>query len=348
MAPLRRPFFALSRETAREWVAATGASPVWADRLRAHLLQGGRPETLASAPGRHVPQGLLAALEEKVLWSSSHVLERHPAPDGVEKILLSLADGEAIEAVRLPGKEVGSACVSSQVGCAMACRFCASGLEGASRNLHAHEILEQVMHLRQGGSVERLVFMGSGEPTANMAALETVLPILRDEAGIGPRHVLVSTVGPPAAVDRLADLNMKFTLALSLHAVDPALRGDLIPTQAHVVPQDLLDAACRFYAQTGRPYQVEWVLMGGVNDSEEHARELAKAMQGRRGHISVIVWNVVPGMPFQAPIPGRAEAFVESLRGAGCSAVLRRTVGAPATAACGQLRAARVPKIGYV
>lgn len=173
------------------------------------------------------------------------------------------------------------------------------------------------MHLRQGGSVERLVFMGSGEPTANMAALETVLPIFRDEAGIGPRHVLVSTVGPPASVDRLAALNIKFTLALSLHAVDPTLRGDLIPTQAHVLPRELLDAACRFHAQTGRPYQVEWVLMGGVNDSAEHARE-------------------------------SAEAFVENLRAAGFSAVLRRTVGVSATAACGQLRTARVPKIGYV
>lgn len=223
----------------------------------------------------------------------------------------------------------------------MACRFCASGLDKVARNLEAYELLEQVVHLRRSGPVRRLVFMGSGEPTQNLRSLAVALDVLRDEAGIGPKHTLVSTVGPASAVDRLAALDRRFTLALSLHSPDLALRGALIPTQRKADPVDLLDAADRFAARTRRPYQVEYVLLGGVNDQPEHARRLASLLAGRRAHVSAIRWNAVEGMEYRTPEDGAAEGFVETLREAGVSAQLRRTVGGEATAACGQLRARR-------
>jgi len=308
-----------------------GFSPRWAGPLRRAVLAGREPE---------LPPGLLAALPERVILIESQVVARTSAPDGAEKFLIRLLDCETVEAVRLPGAVRGSACLSTQVGCAMACRFCASGLEGARRNLAAYEILEQVALLRRGGPVERLVLMGSGEPTQNLGAVVAALGVLKEEGGIGPRHVLLSTVGPPAAVARVTATGLKVTLALSLHALDRGLRGELIPTQAHVEPLDLLAAADAHAVATRRPYQVEYVLLGGVNDSTAQARDLAAALHGRRAHVSLIPWNPVAEQSFAPPVPGAAAEFLAVLRAAGVSAVLRRTVGSEAHAACGQLRIA--------
>jgi len=334
----RRPFLELDLAEARSAVVAAGGAPVHADRLRRRLLAGGEPGGEGHG-GYHLPRGLLAALEERYTWSSLTGVARATAPDGADKHLLRLADGETVECVRLPGSGAPSACLSTQVGCAMACRFCASGLDGLRRNLRAHELLEQLAHLRRHGPVRRLVLMGAGEPTGNLRALARVLPVLRDEAGIGPRAILVSTVGPPAAIRRLAGLGHKLTLALSLHAVDRELRGELIPTQAGVEPEKLLEAADAWVAATGRSYQVEYVLLGGVNDSRADARALARALRGRRAHVSLLAWNPVPDLPFQVPAQARVRAFLEVLHEEGTSCTLRRTVGAESTAACGQLRA---------
>lgn len=221
----------------------------------------------------------------------------------------------------------------------MACRFCASGLDKVARNLTPAELLEQVVHLRRLGPVERLVFMGSGEPTQNLPAVARLLEVMRDEGGLGPRHVIVSTVGPAAAIDRLAALGLKFTLALSLHSARAEVRASLIPTQTRAEPTSLLDAADRFAAATGRPYQVELVLLGGINDDADEEAALAALLGGRRCHLSVIRWNRVEGMDFGSTPWPRANELVRALRAAGVSATLRRTVGQDADGACGQLRA---------
>lgn len=338
MTATRVPFLSLSSEQAEALLAECGASARHAGRLRRRILAGADPEH-DPHPGFQLPAGARAALAERTEWLSLRSERRVAAPDGSEKHLLRLADGEAVEAVRLPGKVAGSACLSSQVGCGVACRFCASGLDGVRRNLAAHEILEQVALLRRHGPVQRLVFMGAGEPTHNLREIAAALPVLRDEAELGPRYVLISTVGPAPAIDRLAGLGLKFTLALSLHALDPALRGELIPTQRGVDPLGLLDAADRYRAATGRSYQVEYVLLSGVNDGRADARELARALRGRRGHVSLIAWNPVPGMPFERPAQAAVRAFLEVLHEEGTSVTLRNTVGEEATAACGQLRA---------
>jgi 23S rRNA (adenine2503-C2)-methyltransferase len=319
--------FAQTGEVCRE----LGFSPRWAGPLRRAVLAGREPE---------LPQRLLAVLHERVSLIASQAAVRTSTPDGAEKFLIRLADGNTVEAVRLPGAVRGSACLSTQVGCAMACRFCASGLEGARRNLAAHEILEQVALLRRSGPVERLVLMGGGEPTQNLGAVVAALDVLKVEGGIGPRHVLLSTVGPPAAIARVTATGLKLTLAVSLHALDRGLRGELIPTQARVEPLDLLVAADAHFAATRRPYQVEYVLLGGVNDSAAQARDLVAALHGRRAHVSLIPWNPVAEQPFAPPAPDAAADFLAILRAAGVSAVLRRTVGSEANAACGQLRIA--------
>ena len=195
----------------------------------------------------------------------------------------------------------------------MACRFCASGLDKVARNLKSHELLEQLVRLRRRGLVGRLVFMGSGEPTQNLRHLATALDVLRDEASIGPKHVLVSTVGPAAAIDRLTALDRRVTLALSLHSADVATRANLIPTQTRALPSELLDAADRFSAQTRRPYQVEYVLLGGINDVRADGKALGKLPHRRRVHVSLNRWNPVAGMPFETPPMELAREFVDVL-----------------------------------
>lgn len=327
------PLLARSRAETAEWCRALGYSERWAATMRRAVLAGREPE---------LPAGLAEAARAELPWLGSVVVEEEAAGDGAVKLLLRLADGECIETVRLPGARRGSACLSTQVGCAMACRFCASGLLGARRNLAAHELLEQVAWARRGGAVERLVLMGSGEPTQNLRAVVEALGVLKEEGQLGPRHALISTVGPAAAVARITATGLRLTLALSLHALDRGLRGGLIPTQRGVEPLELLAAADAHAAATGRPYQVEWVLLGGVNDSDAQARELAAALRGRRAHLSLIRWNAVAEQAFTAPAPERAAAFLAILREAGLSATLRRTVGGAAHAACGQLRASRL------
>lgn len=336
----RTPFLSLSLSETEQLLAERGWAPSWAARLRRVVLAGGSPHE-AGGGRAAMPQGMVSELEQDFVWNSLRELAQSPAPDGAVKHLLALGDGEAIEAVRLPGSGAPSACLSSQVGCAVGCTFCASGLEGVKRNLQAHEFLEQVAWLRRSGPVRRLVLMGAGEPTHNLREVERALDVLAKEGEIGPRHVLISTVGPAAAIRRITSLGRKFTLALSLHALQPGLRAELIPSQAQVQPQDLLKAADDHARTTGRPYQVEYVLLGGVNDSLAQAADLARALRGRRAHVSLIPWNAVDEASFQSPVRGTAEAFRDRLRREGVSVVLRRTVGGATDAACGQLRRRR-------
>lgn len=312
--------------------AELGYSPRWAARARRALLLGAEPE---------LPAGLAARLWDRVSPLASRIVHAADCADGAEKVLVRLSDGEAVEAVRLTGGARPSACLSTQVGCAMACRFCASGLFGVRRNLEPFELLEQVALLRRRGPVARLVLMGSGEPTQNLRAVTRALSVLRDEGELGPRHVLLSTVGPVSAVERVTASGLRVTLALSLHALERELRAELIPTQAQVEPLELLAAADAHAAATGRPYQVEYVLLGGVNDAESQARDLARVLAGRRAHVSLIPWNPVAEQAFVSPAPGTAARFLELLRAAGVSAALRRTLGGEAHAACGQLRHAQ-------
>jgi 23S rRNA (adenine2503-C2)-methyltransferase len=242
------------------------------------------------------------------------------------------------------GPQRRTICISTQVGCAMGCVFCASGLDGVVRNLTTGEIVEQMLRLdRLLGQDERLshiVVMGMGEPLAN---LDHLLPAL-DEAtnpqglGIGARRITISTVGIPAAIRRLAEKDLQYHLAVSLHAADDELRNQLVPVNAKIGLEAILEAADDYFAATGRRLTFEYVLLGGVNDRPSDARKLAALLRDRTALVNVIPYNPVAGLPYQTPAPEAVSRFTSILEQSGIAIRVRRRKGDKINAACGQLR----------
>lgn len=272
-------------------------------------------------------------------WSSSplrtEVVDEVPAADGTVRLVLGLHDGRRIETVVMP---VGAVCVSSQVGCAVGCRFCASGLFGVERQLDADEIVEQVIHARRRRPIDRVVFMGMGEPTHNLDAVLGAIAQIREFAGIGARRQTLSTVGSVRALERLAAAPVRPCLALSLHTADEAKRQELLPRAAKEPLRDLVGAADAYGRAIGIPVQFEWTLLDGVNDSDADADRLCALLQGVRGYVNFIVWNPVAGLPFAAPPRDRIVALVRRVKANGILATIRDSSGPDADAACGQLR----------
>ncbi len=289
-----------------------------------------------------LPRPLARALADRLLPLESRIEERRAAPDGTTKLLLRLRDGERIETVWMPGSRAasGTVCVSTQVGCAMACRFCASGLAGVVRNLAAHEIVEQILQARRVGPVGRLVVMGIGEPTLNLEALLSALDTATraDGLGISARRITISTVGSGDRIRALAAAERPYTLAVSLHAPDDVLRRELIPTSGKVTLDELLAASADYFRATGREVTFEYVLLGGVNDRPAQARALARLLEGSRGSVNLIPYNPIPGASFARPSETAARTFRDCLRRSGIPATIRWSKGVEADAACGQLR----------
>ncbi len=264
--------------------------------------------------------------------------------DGTSKLLVGLVDGRAVECVLMRTEDRRTVCVSTQVGCAMGCVFCASGLEGVERNLEPYEILEQFLHAtRLLGPQERLthaVIMGMGEPLANLnnllAALEVVCS--RDGLGLSRRRVTISTVGLPAAIRRLADLGVQYHLAISLHAPTDTLRNQIVPVNRKVGVEELVAAGDYYFEKTGRQVTYEYVLLKGINDTIDCARRLAELLRGRSVHINLIPYNPVESLNFETPSPHRVRQFTDYLRSRGFVVHVRRTKGREISAACGQLR----------
>jgi 23S rRNA (adenine2503-C2)-methyltransferase len=237
-----------------------------------------------------------------------------------------------------------TACVSSQVGCPVGCRFCASGIGGLDGNLSAGRIVEQVWRLGtlpEVGRISNVVFMGMGEPLSNFAnVVHAVRTIAADWGlGISARKITISTVGLPKAIERLAEqLDLPVTLALSLHAPNDELRRQLIPWAEYTTIADLL-AACRaWFNKTGREITLEYTLLRGVNDRPEHAAELAQVAKSLRANVNLIRYNEVSGMPYQRPRDDDVREFQRLLRLKNVNAHIRRSRGRDIAAACGQLR----------
>lgn len=292
-----------------------------------------------------LPKALRARLAETFQMWTTRVAARHRASDGTEKLLLELADGNRVECVLLrDARHHRTICLSTQVGCAMGCVFCASGLGGMVRNLTSGEIVEQMLQLQQllpaGERISHIVVMGMGEPLAN---LERLLPALavavrRDGLGISPRRITISTVGLPKGIRRLADEKHPYHLAVSLHAPDDALRSRLVPANRKTGIAAILRAADDYFTKTGRRVTYEYVLLAGWNDQPAHARRLAELLRGRPALVNVIPYNPVAGLLFQTPSPAATAAFVDVLRHAGLTVKIRYRKGRPIDAACGQLR----------
>jgi len=295
-----------------------------------------------------LPKALRQELAESFVPLETRVARHLQAADGTHKLLLRLRDGQLIECVLIQEDRRRTACISTQVGCGMGCVFCASGLNGVERNLTVAEILEQLLRLRglsamDGSPGERLthiVVMGMGEPLANLHNLLEALEVAvaKNGLGIGARHITISTVGLPAKIRRLADLGKQYHLAVSLHAPNDALRTRIVPTNDKTGLKAILEAADHFFERTGRQVTYEYVLLGGLNDSLSHARELAGLLRGRYAHVNLIPFNDVNGLPYRRPVPEAVTTFQETLRRHGISIKVRKRKGSEIDAACGQLR----------
>ncbi len=271
----------------------------------------------------------------------STIAHRSIAPDETRKYLLRLGDGEVIETVGIPTAKRLTVCVSSQVGCPMACDFCATGKGGFTRNLDAHEIVDQVLTVAEDFEqrVSHVVFMGMGEPLLNREAVVTAVKSLNQDVGIGQRCLTVSTVGIPQQISRLAAEQLQITLAISLHASNQSLREQLIPSGGGY-PLSQLIADCREYVQrTHRRVTFEYILLAGVNDTPDHANELAQLLRGFQTHVNLIPYNPISEVDYQRPNKKRIQAFQSVLEDANIAVSVRYSRGLEADAACGQLRA---------
>lgn len=296
-----------------------------------------------------LPRALRDKLAEELpLWSST-VARHTTADDGTEKLLLALQDGGRIECVLLRenvrrGGKRRTFCISTQVGCGMGCVFCASGLDGVDRNLTRGEIVEQILRLQHRLSdderLSHLVVMGMGEPLANLDALLAALDeVSRDDGlGVSPRRITISTVGLPAAIRRLAESDSRYRLAISLHAPNDTLRDQIVPVNKKIGVQEIFDAADAFYAASGRRLTFEYVLLAGLNDRPEHARELVELLRPREALLNVIPYNPVAGLPYETPTLDAQQTFRTILERGGVPIRFRHRKGDKINAACGQLR----------
>jgi 23S rRNA (adenine2503-C2)-methyltransferase len=301
-------------------------------------------------PGLTAPRGLRARVEADCGGLASVLGARQVAGDGTIKLLLQLADGKTVESVVMPAyrEDRVAGCVSSQVGCALACDFCATTQSGFERNLSPGEMVEQFLHLRReakaaGRRLQTVVFMGMGEPMLN---LENVLEAARrmaagDLGALGWRQITVSTVGIVPGIDAMAAADLHLNLAVSLHAPDDATRAKLIPSGRCFGVKEIMAAADRFQARNhGRPVSIQYCLLAGVNDSREQAQQLAALLAGRRMHVNLLHYNAtgvsLTGRTY-AP-SSQAAAFIGELRARRVVAHFRRSRGQEIDAACGQLR----------
>lgn len=253
------------------------------------------------------------------------------------------SDGAQVETVLMEHRDRATVCVSSQAGCAMGCTFCATGQAGLERHLAADEIVEQVVRAAHASSVRvsNVVYMGMGEPLANLDAVWESVERIHSDLRISARHITISTVGLVPGMRRLVELPLPVTLAVSLHAPDDDLRDALVPVNRRYPVADVLAAARTYAATKGRRVTFEYALVEGVNDAPGRADELARLLRRfpAGAHVNLIVLNPTAGYDRRGPAAARVEVFAERLRDAGVGVTVRRNRGADIDAACGQLRA---------
>jgi 23S rRNA (adenine2503-C2)-methyltransferase len=344
-----------------EQAARTGLFDGTADSLRALLEEWGEPAYRAKQilqwvyefgaasydSMTNLPKALRVRLAEELPIYSSRVVRRADSTDGTVKLLLAWPDGATSECVLIPEGPRRTACISTQVGCPVGCVFCASGLDGLQRQLTAGQIVEQAMRIRALCAEEEppqrlsnVVFMGLGEPLANYRNTVQAVRTINAEWGInvGARKITVSTVGLPPQIRRLAEEELQITLALSLHAPNDELRRRIIPWAERVGLDELLDAVGFYFERTGREVTLEYILLGGLNDGPDQARELAAVAQRIRSNVNLIPYNPVEGLDFRRPGEAAVVGFLNQLRRSGVNAHVRRSRGLDIAAACGQLR----------
>lgn len=291
---------------------------------------------------RNLPKALQEKLQEQTSEGYARIAQKRESADGTVKYLLALEDGNTVETVFLPNDYGNTLCVSTQVGCAMGCKFCASTTGGLVRNLTAGEMLSEVIAVNKdrggGRQVDRIVLMGMGEPLANYDNVVTFLRrvINPDGLGIGQRNISLSTCGVVVGMDKLAEEDLQLTLAVSLHSPFQDEREKLMPSARKYELSRILDAAKRYFDRTGRRVTFEYALIAGVNDRKEDLNELVRLLKPLHTHVNIIPLNASGAL--EAPTKSACHAFAAKLTNAGVPATVRRSMGGDIEGACGQLR----------
>ena len=348
--------------------AAVSAAPaltgMFPEELEAELLQWGESKYRAAQVMEWVFQKRAGSYEAMTSLSKplrARLAETHPlhtmriakvqgAQDATQKFLFRLHDGRYVESVLIPASRAAfgdmsdrrTICVSSQVGCAYDCKFCASGLAGFTRNLRADEIVEQVLQVEahSGGRIDNVVFMGMGEPLANFTQLTRAIRIIQAEwgIGIGARHITVSTSGLAPQIRKLADFPMPVRLAISFHGATDEVRERIMPVNRRYPLNVLMEALAYFRDRKKQKITLEYILIEAVNDQPEHAAALARRARSIQAKVNLIPYNTVDGLPWVRPSEAAQDAFLAVLDNAGIPATIRREKGHDIDAACGQLR----------
>lgn len=331
-----------------EKFATWGFKPSHATRVLRVFYAGG---DIVASPPSGLPRGLIERMRREIGPGAAALAVRQVSADGTTKLLLRLGDGRTVESVLMPDYRADRAagCLSSQVGCAMNCDFCATTKTGFERNLTAGEIVMQFLALRRealaaGRKLQTVVFMGMGEPLLNLPEVLTAVGRLADNSlgALGWRQITISTVGIVPGIDALTATGLNVHLAVSLHAPDDATRARLLPMGRRYPIADILAAADRFQAGRGRPVTIQYCLLAGVNDSLEHAHRLADVLALRRMHINLLRYNPtglsLRGVTYAPSSDETSIAFATALRARKLVAHFRRSRGPEIDAACGQLR----------
>lgn len=298
----------------------------------------------------NLPAALRDQLDAAFGFDVLEPIRKLGSDDTTRKFLFKLEDGSLIEAVLIPaspalygeGSDRRTLCISSQVGCAYGCKFCASGLDGFSRQLHAGEIVGQFLRVEElsGEKINNIVFMGMGEPLANFENVMRAIAILNAPwgVGLGARHITVSTSGLAPQIRELARQPLQIRLAVSLHGATDAVRSQIMPVNRKYPLTELLDACEEYCSRKNQRITLEFILIEGINDSLEQATELGRIARRLDAKINCIPYNPVDGLEWKRPSGRRLDAFMESLERTGADATIRREKGGDIDAACGQLR----------
>jgi len=329
----------MTMEELQSLIASWGEKPFRAAQLF-DWLHGKRVKSIAEMT--NLPAALRERLEKDADLTTLRLHTCQVSKDGTRKYLFVLPDGERVESVYMPHDYGKSVCVSSQVGCRMGCRFCASTMDGLARNLSGGEMLEQIYRIEAdtGEKIDRVVVMGMGEPLDNLENLLAFIRLLSHPKGrnLSQRHITVSTCGLVPQIRELAEEKLAITLALSLHASSDETRRRIMPIARRYTIRETLAACEEYFEKTGRRVSYEYALAGGENDREEDALALAGLLKGKKAHVNLIPVNPVSGRDY-APSEGDTVLhFQKILEKNGINATIRRKMGADIEGACGQLR----------
>jgi 23S rRNA (adenine2503-C2)-methyltransferase len=319
-------------------LAALGALPVHRGRLLRVWLQGQALDT--GTRRRSAEHFLPLALRDAVpaltaeLDALARVRSEHAGNDG-SRLLVELADGQMVESVLLPRDGL---CVSTQVGCAVGCRFCMTGKSGLIRQVTSMEILAQVVLARRQRAVKKVVFMGMGEPAHNLDNVLEAIDLLGTEGNIGHKNLVFSTVGDLRVFEALPQQRVKPALALSLHTT----KADLLPRAPKIAPEELIELGEKYARDTDYPIQYQWTLLKGINDGDDELDAVVRLLKGKYGVLNVIPFNSLEGDDYQRPDTERIHEIVRSLQSRGVLTKVRNSAGQDVDGGCGQLRARAV------